>query len=274
MLPLARQCSSRSRTSARSSKQQQRDCREPGSKEDSDHAEQGDRIKNKQAEPEHEGDDDRKLPPSHIADHARSGGPAAREVYMIAGLDSSFDRPTPAQAAAAYAAGVRAWGGYFGLRPRSELGLATLWDQADFDVIRNAGMTPIGFCSGWDDPVAIRARAAAWGILPCVDVERLIRDDGPWVDPWLAASRAGLYGNASVHFETGQPVGRGAAFNIVSGYFGYDPQKTWEPWLTDRPSAPTGWQWQGGHWEVGLEVDSNWPDGWLRGVEMCVAGCE
>lgn len=194
---------------------------------------------------------------------------------MVPGLDSSFDRPTPDRVAQFYAAGRRVWGGYFGIRPRKELGLAVLWSRADFDVVRNGGMTAIGFCSGWDDPVAIRDRAAAWGILPCVDVERGIRDDGLWVDDWLPLSGAGLYGNGSVHFQTGRSVGRGAAFNIVSGYFGYDPQQTWEPWLL-RPAAPTGWQWQGGHTEFGIDVDSTWFDDWFapafsgfpQGVDM------
>lgn len=179
---------------------------------------------------------------------------------MIASLDSSFSRPDAATAATAYAAGVRVWGGYFG--SVDGLGLATRWSRADFDVVRNAGMTAIGFCSGRDDPVWIRDTATAWGILACVDVERFIRDDGPWVDGWLASSQSGLYGNGSVHFETGQPVGRGAAFNIVSGYYGYDPRATWEPWLP-LPAAPTGWQWRGGHSEFGLDVDSSWLDDWF-----------
>lgn len=181
---------------------------------------------------------------------------------MVPGLDSSFDRPTPAQAAAAYAAGVRAWGGYFG--SADGLGLATRWSRQDFEVVKAAGMTAIGFCSGWDDPNWIRDTAAAWGILAAVDVEAHIRDDGPWVQPWLDVSLAGLYGNSSVHYNT---AGRRAAFHIVSWYFAvppacFDPALTW-PWWLPRPAAPCGWQFCGTHSEFGLSVDRSWVDDWF-----------
>ena len=42
--------------------------------------------------------------------------------------------------------------------------------------------------------------------MPCLDVEGGIRADGAWVQPWLDASGAGLYGNAPVF------SGRRAAF--------------------------------------------------------------
>lgn len=184
---------------------------------------------------------------------------------MIAGKDSSFDRPNAATLAQAYAAGVRVWGGYIGLRPLAELGLATVWGQADFDVILNAGMTAIGFCSGWDDPVAIRDRASAWGVLPCVDVETGIRTDGLWLDDWLPAAGAGLYGLASLHYETGRPDGRGAVFNIVADYLAAGcTGETWPSWLP-RPAAPCGWQCQGGHPEFGIDVDSMSLDDWFGG---------
>lgn len=179
---------------------------------------------------------------------------------MIAGRDSSFDRPTPAVLAAASAAGVRAWGGYFGIRPRNELGLAVLWDQADFEVVKAAGMTAIGFCSGWDDPVAIRDRAAAWGILACVDVEPGIRDAGPWMQGWLDASNAGLYGLGRIH------AGIVARFHIMSLYPGYDPGATWSPAFARPGIAPVGWQWQGGHSEFGIDVDSMWLDDWFASL--------
>ncbi len=173
---------------------------------------------------------------------------------MIAALDSSFARPTPAQAAAARAAGVRVWLGYIGTRPG--LGLASLWDRASFDIVRNAGMLPVGYGSGWDDPVALKAMAASWGVVLGVDVEPGIRDDGPWVRPWVQAAGAGLYGLASVHYQPGEPIGRGAAWNVMANYPGFDPGTTWIGGLTP-PAAPHGWQWQGDHQEFGLEVDSN-----------------
>lgn len=171
---------------------------------------------------------------------------------MIAGLDSSFDRPTPAQVAAAYAAGVRVWGGYFG--SADGLGLATRWSRADFEIVKAAGMTAIGFCSGWDDPNWIRNTAADWSILACVDVERGIRDDGPWAQGWLDASGAGLYGNCGVH------AGRRAAFHILAWYPGFDPGGTWYDVQCARPGGPCAWQWQGGHSEFGIDVDSMWLD--------------
>lgn len=175
---------------------------------------------------------------------------------MIAGLDSSDGRPSPAQAAAAYAAGVRLWGGYLGTRPG--LGLASLWDKASFDVVLNAGMVAIAYCSGLDDPAGVRALADAWGVLLGVDVEPGIRDDGPWVPGFLrAAAPCGLYGLASVHYQTGEPVGRGAAWNVVANYPGFDPGATWVSGLPP-PAAPHGWQWQGTHTEFGVSVDSMW----------------
>lgn len=178
----------------------------------------------------------------------------------VVGLDSSFDRPTPAQAAAAYAAGVRVWGGYIGTR--DGLGLATRWSQADFQVVKDAGMTAIGFCSGWDDPTGIRALGSAWGVLPCVDVETGIRTDGLWLDDWLPAAGGGLYGLASVHYEAGRPIGRGAAFNIVANYLaGGCTGETWPSWLS-RP-ARCGWQCQGDHQEFGFSVDRSWLDDWF-----------
>lgn len=181
---------------------------------------------------------------------------------MIAGLDSSFDRPDPGTAAAARAAGVRVWGGY--IATRAGVGLAAPWSQADFDVVRNAGLTPIGFCSGRDDPVAIRDLARAWGVLPCLDVESGIREDGPWVQPWLDASGAGLYGNTVVH------RGRSAPFYVVAWYGVQppactDPGLTW-PWWEAAPAAPHGWQFCGTHIEFGLSVDRGWYDDWFAGA--------
>lgn len=178
---------------------------------------------------------------------------------IVGGLDSSFNRPTRAQARAARAAGIRAWGGYFGSSPG--LGLATLWSRADFAVLQAEGIQPIGFCSGWDDEDWIRNTAAEWGIQPCVDVERGIRDDGPWVAGWVRRAQAGLYGAMSVHYETGEPPGRGANFNILAWYPGYDPRSSWFDAIELRPPGPCGWQWQGTHSEFGLSVDRLWFDG-------------
>src|SRR6476620_1538252 len=71
---------------------------------------------------------------------------------MIAGLDSSFFRPSRETALAAKAAGV--WGGYLATKPG--VGLASPWDKASFDNVRVLPGKPIAYCSGWDDPGACR----------------------------------------------------------------------------------------------------------------------
>jgi hypothetical protein len=192
---------------------------------------------------------------------------------MLAALDSSFNRPTLAQAQQAFASGVRAWGGYLVsdsdaavLASRSRgwgmRGLAAPWTLAEFDVLRQAGLTPIGFCSGNDSASAIRAKAYGNGIVPCVDVEPGIREDGPWVRPWVVVAQSGLYGAMSVHYQQGEPEGREALFNIMAWYFVpvRDPQATWYDAIDPRPPGPCGWQWWGDHQEFGLSVDRSWLD--------------
>ena len=94
---------------------------------------------------------------------------------MIAGLDSSGDRPTSAQLAQAKAHGVKMWSGY--LATRQGMNLAQPWTQQDFARVKAAGLSSIAFCSGKDDPVACKNRAAAWGVRLCLDVESGIRGD-------------------------------------------------------------------------------------------------
>lgn len=188
---------------------------------------------------------------------------------MIAGLDSSADRPSAETADTARAAGVGLWCGYLATRPG--VGLYSVWDRSDFDNARRCGGKPLAFCSGWDDPTAVGQLAAVWDVRPCLDVESGIRDDGPWVPGWLAACRAqtptGLYGNSSVHYDSD---GRAADFHVVAWYFKtppecYDPGMTW-PWWLPRPAAPCGWQFCGTHTEFGLSVDRGWYDDWFGGA--------
>lgn len=167
---------------------------------------------------------------------------------MIAGLDSSIDRPTPLQAAAMYANGVRVYGGY--LPPG--VGLASPWDRGSFQVLQAAGLRCIGFASGNDDPAQVAATAAAWGVLGCLDDEDGIRTVGSWEQAWLDASGFGIYGNQRVH-------GVRARFHVAALYPGSDPGATWPPgWAV--PIGPLGWQWQGTHSEFGLSVDRSWFD--------------
>lgn len=179
----------------------------------------------------------------------------------VAYRDSSFDRPDAVQAAAAYAAGVRVWGGYLaGLvppGPRSAGGsnLATGWSRADFEVLRAAGITPVAFASGWDDPAVCRLLASDWRVRLMLDVEDAIRGDGPWVDEWLAASGAGIYGLCSAHAHV-------APAHIVARYPGIPvAASSWDS-SCPRPAGLLGWQSMGTHTDpvTGLQADAGWVD--------------
>jgi hypothetical protein len=146
------------------------------------------------------------------------------------------------------------WSGYLATKPH--VGLAAPWPKADFDRVKAAGLSSIGYCSGQDDPAACKRLAAQWGIKLCLDVESGIRSDGPWVQPWLNQSGAGLYGNAPVF------SGRRAAFYVLAAYKNADPGKTWDP-RGNKPSGPCGWQWQNTHTEFGCSVDRGWFDDWF-----------
>jgi hypothetical protein len=165
--------------------------------------------------------------------------------------------PTLAQVQAAAVAGVRVWSGY--LATRWPVGLYAIWSRDAFERARQAGGTPIAFCSGQDDPIACRDLAARWNVRLCLDVEAGIRDDGPWVQSWLDQSGAGLYGNWWIH------TNRRAAFHILAAYpSSGDPSATW--WqATARPSGPCGWQWRGSHSFAGIDVDNCWLDDWFAG---------
>ena len=177
---------------------------------------------------------------------------------MISGRDSSFSRPTAAQIPIIKNAGVSIWNVYVATKPN--VGLAAPWSKSDIDIVRALGSQPIAYVSGWDDPVALKQLAQQWDIKLALDVEAGIRGDGPWVDSFLAASDAGLYGTASVHTHT-------APFHILAAYPGFDPKATWSP-TVKRPNTPVGWQWRGTHTEFGLIVDSLWLDDWFGGSGM------
>jgi hypothetical protein len=189
---------------------------------------------------------------------------------MIAGLDSAEpqNRPTAAMIPQLKAAGIRIWGGY--IATRGGVNLLSAWDLGSFDIVRQLDSTPLAFCSGLDDPVALKALATDWRVRLCLDNESGFRLDGPWVQPFLDASGAGLYGNAPVH------VGRNAPFHILADYPCTPPQlcdpgTTWRD-TVPRPPTPTGWQWAGTHTEFGLSVDRAWYDDWfLTGGDMALS---
>ena len=174
---------------------------------------------------------------------------------MIVGLDSSIARPTAAQADQARAAGVGIWSGYLATVPPEGVNLAASWTLADFEAARRCGSPPLAFCSGWDDPAALRRLAAAWRVRLCLDCEDRIRGDGAWVDPFLQASGAGLYGLLAVHYHP-------APFHVAALYpVAGCPGASWP--TADRPPTPCSWQCQGTHDEFGVSVDRGVYDDWF-----------
>jgi hypothetical protein len=164
---------------------------------------------------------------------------------MIA-VDSS-SVPTAAQVAAARAAGVQAWLGYIAEKPNDDI--ADPWPASAFAAVRASGLLTGAYCSGLDDPGWVKAAAAALGIVAILDDETSVRGDGPWVDPWLAASGTGLYGGSAVqtaHQSHGHP------FYIAALY----PQPAvtqtalWPAsFAVPSPARPLGWQY-GGDWTM------------------------
>jgi hypothetical protein len=181
---------------------------------------------------------------------------------MFAGLDSATP-PTAAQLGQAKAAGVRMWSGYLSTKPN--VNILHPWTKEDYARVKTAGLPSIAFCSGLDDPVACRNRAAEWDVKLCLDVESGIHGDGPWVQDWLTKSGAGLYGNAPVF------PNRRAAFYVLAAFpaHAHDPQRTW---TTDphhpRPNGNCGWQWRGTHTEFGVGVDRGWYDDWFVSAQV------
>jgi len=151
------------------------------------------------------------------------------------------------------------WSGY--LTTKLHVNIASPWRKEDYDRVKAAGLPSLAFCSGLDDPAACKQKAADWGVKLCLDVESGIRGDGPWVQPWLDASGAGLYGNAPVFAH------RRAPFYVLAWYLNHNPNATW---VSDprypRPHGPCGWQWQGTHSEFGCSVDRGWYDPWFTGT--------
>lgn len=183
-------------------------------------------------------------------------------------LDSDWE-PSPAQVAKAKAEGWQAWLGY--LQTKSGVYLAGPWSDAAFAVVRSGGLLTGAYVSGWDDPVALKTKAAALGIPIILDVESGIRGDGLWVDPFLEASGAAIYGDIGVmtaHATHGHPA------YIFAGYPGGPQAATWPTYgpVLD-PARPTGWQYLGTTQESFGVVDlSNFDDAVLQeeGEEMTI----
>jgi hypothetical protein len=179
-------------------------------------------------------------------------------------LDSAV-APNDSQIAQAKAAGYAGWAGYFyapGIyHPYAADGRDLGWTMERFHAVQNAGLGALAYCSGNADPLAMRAQSHTWDVPICLDDEAGIRADGPWVQPWLDASGAGLYGNYWVH------TGRTAPFHVLAAYpTSGDPyDASW--WSqTPRPAGICAWQWAGSHSWAGITVDSTWADDNFPGV--------
>jgi len=179
---------------------------------------------------------------------------------VIRALDSATP-PTREQALAAKAAGVGAWWGYLATEGwgGSALGLEHVWTREDFELVLEVFGVAMGFCSGLDNPVALRQLAAAWGVRSCLDDERGIRAPGSWEQAWVDAAGSGLYGNCDRH------AGVRAAFHVLALYPGPVPPATWDGAQCPRPTGPCGWQSWGTHDEFGASVDAGWYDDWFAG---------
>lgn len=179
---------------------------------------------------------------------------------MISGRDSSYGRPSIEQLYAALTAGVLNWGGY--LATMGDVNLGSPWDRGSFARVQAVlPSKPLAYCSGWDDPIACARLAAEWDVRLILDVEDGIRGDGPWVDHWLAASGAGLYGSR------GTCNAHAAPCKIMAHYVGEDPGVTWEG---DPPDVPHGWQWDGDVEDWGLGVDRVLLDDWFMNESAVV----
>lgn len=173
---------------------------------------------------------------------------------MLQALDSAYP-PSASQIAAAKKAGYDAWFGYFKI---GNDGVLHGWADADFERVLAGGLQTMAYCSGWAPARQVAARAAALGILSCLDDEGGMRADGSWVQGWLDTAGAGLYGNGPVH------LGRRARFHILAAYPGTDPKASWNTAYAPLPGGPHGWQWRGSHAEFGITVDSTYlSDGFL-----------
>ena len=177
-----------------------------------------------------------------------AAGQAEAQAMTVAGLDSSTP-PTASQAQQAAAAGVQVWGGY----PPTG-GEANGWSEADFLIVRQAGMEPIAFYFGVADIQQVIAFCRTAGVrLVCFDEEGWTggAHDSADLSEVRAAGGlyAGLYGHpAAVHQYDGQ-----YDFAVAADY-STAPGDTW-PENSPVPAVPHGRQYQGTHPEFGLGVD-------------------
>jgi hypothetical protein len=120
------------------------------------------------------------------------------------------------------------------------------WPDDAFARVKRAGLTAVGYASGWGDPHLLHDRATRLGVIGCLDVEAGIRGDGPWVGSWLAdAPGFGIYGAQTL-------MQKPAAFHQLA---------KWSAGSGSDGGAPgnlgiyDGWQYAGNVGRYGMRVD-------------------
>ncbi len=155
-------------------------------------------------------------------------------------VDSSWI-PTKSQIALAKSDGIEAWGGYLASGPNEDL--LNPWPDSAFQLVRSGGLIPYAYVSGLDDPTWLKAQAASLGIKIILDCENGVRADGTWTDPFLLASGAGLYGDATVQWAHRT---HGHVSYIFAGYPGGVQTANWPSYAAQPdPARPLGWQYLG-----------------------------
>lgn len=176
----------------------------------------------------------------------------------------SWEEPTDAQFAAAKAAGISAWLGYF--KETSTDNIFHGWADATFQRAKAAGILTGDYCSQLDDPTWVRSRAASLGIIAILDDESRIDPDNSGTDAWLTTAGAHLYGGSGVqaahrtHGHTGY---------VFSEYpTGGNPTGTnWPPGFAQpTPPRPMGWQYSDKGSVGGITVDLSVFDSALFGA--------
>jgi hypothetical protein len=174
--------------------------------------------------------------------------PYTQRVTLFKTLDS-YSAPSDAQIALAKADGVKAWNGYL---PGAHID--STWKSTDFARIKDAGLYTLAYASGAADPLAMKTLALQWGVKGCLDVERSIRPNGTWVQPWLTDSGFGFYAS-----QSGYPQDA-AAFHVVAVYVVDDPHVSWPAGMPLPGNTPHGWQWCENEAAYGTDVDRSWFD--------------
>lgn len=163
---------------------------------------------------------------------------------MIA-VFTSLLPPTSDDIVRARNTGIQVWNGYLSVNANVNLPTPS-WARGDFATAQTLSPSPLAFVSGWDDPLAIKTLAAAWGVRPTLLVMDGIRTEGSWIKGFLTDSGAGIAGPAQIHHWD-------APWHVLVASPGYDPQATWNG---AAPNTPNGWQW---------DITHGWYDDWYLG---------